>query len=41
MQVARVVPYENTVGGLTHQIDVISELSTDYLVLVSSPFQWA
>lgn len=37
MQVARIIPYDNNIGGLTHQIEVVLELTTDYLVLVRGP----
>ena len=33
-QVVRIFPMENNIGGITYQAEVVSELYTDYLVLV-------
>ena len=38
IKVARIIPYDNNIGGSTHQIEVVLELNTDYLVLVRGPY---
>ncbi|GAX72786.1 hypothetical protein CEUSTIGMA_g242.t1 [Chlamydomonas eustigma] len=38
IKVARVIAMENNIGSLTHQLEVVMEMYTDYFVLGVSPF---